>query len=235
MASRAASGAIKSPNIWDHTDVYEIENHAVDPDGIIETTMRDLRPWQGATLLDLGCGTGFHLPRFAASAAQVVGLEPNHRLAAAARRRAASWPNVRVLDGAAQRVPLPDASVDVVQARWAYFFDQRCEPGLRELSRIVRRGGAAFLIDNDARPQASTFSRWFAEAHPEIDPAAGDRFFARYGFSTLRRTIRWDFERRADLEAVVRIEFDPARAARILDSHAGTTVDYAVVIRHRPF
>ena len=44
------------------------------------------------------------------------------------------------------RCPLPDASVDVVHARWAYFFGPGCEPGLAELDRVVRRGGTA-LVD----------------------------------------------------------------------------------------
>ena len=51
---------------------------------------------------------------------------------ALARRRTASLPPVRVLEGTAQALPLPDASVDVAHARWAYFFGPGAEPGLRE-------------------------------------------------------------------------------------------------------
>ena len=40
--------------------------------------------------------------------------------------------------------------------------------------------------------------------------------------------IRWAFDTRADLEQVVRIEFDAATADAILAEHAGTEVDYAV-------
>ena len=42
-------------------------------------------------------------------------------------------PGVAVRVGAAQALPLPDASVDVAAARWAYFFGPGCEPGLAEL------------------------------------------------------------------------------------------------------
>ena len=103
-------------------------------------------------MLDLGCGTGFHLRRFAATAASVIGVEPHPDLVALARRRTRSLPTVAVITGTAQAIPLPDASVDVVHARWAYFFGPGCEPGLRELDRVVRRGGTAFVIDNDAHP-----------------------------------------------------------------------------------
>ena len=44
--------------------------------------------------------------------------------------------------------------------------------------------------------------------------------------------MRWSFSTRADLEAVVRIEFSPAVAERIIAEHDGTDVDYAIVIRH---
>ena len=61
-------------------------------------------------------------------------------------------PNVEVRQGTAQRLPVPDSSIDVMHARWAYFFGPGCEPGLAELDRVMRRGGTAFVIDNDAQP-----------------------------------------------------------------------------------
>ena len=51
-------------------------------------------------------------------------------------------PSARAL---AEALPVPDASVDVVHARWAYFFGPGCEPGLAELDRVVRRGGTAIV------------------------------------------------------------------------------------------
>ncbi|MBO2451507.1 class I SAM-dependent methyltransferase [Actinomadura barringtoniae] len=221
-----APGAVPSPNIWNSPRVYEIENRAVDPDGVLAPTMRAIRPWAGATLLDLGCGTGFHLPFFAEEAAKVVGIEPHAGLAAAARRRVADIPNVTVRVGAAQALPLPDASIDVVHVRWAYFFGPGCEPGLAELERVVRRGGAAFIIDNDAT--RSTFGGWFRRGLPSYDPDAVERFWTRRGFSREPLMIRWSFDSREDLAAVLRIEFPEDLAATFLREHQGLDVDYAV-------
>ena len=131
-----------------------------------------------------------------------------------------------LLSGTAQAVPMPDASVDIVHARWAYFFGPGCEPGLRELSRVVRRGGTAFVIDNDAT--RSTFGRWFRRGYPTIDPVAVERFWAGRGWTRIPLDVEWRFDDRADLEAVVRIEFDPEVADSVLAEHTGTTVDYAV-------
>jgi SAM-dependent methyltransferase len=226
-------GAVPSPNIWQHPATYEIENAAVDRDGLIESAMRSVADWSGRTVLDVGCGTGYHLPRFAATAARVHGVEPHPALLRLAARRTRRLENVSLLAGAAQALPLPDASVDVAHARWAYFFGPGCEPGLRELARVVRRGGAAFVVDNDGT--RSTWGRWFRRGYPDIDPAAVERFWARHGWTRVPLDVDWRFDSRADLEAVVRIEL-PAEAADVaLAEHQGTTVDYAVNLWWRRF
>jgi ubiquinone/menaquinone biosynthesis C-methylase UbiE len=221
-----AAGAVPSPNIWNAPRVYELENLAADPDGRIEAAMREIRGWDDATVLDIGCGTGFHLPRFARTAAKVMGVEPHERLAALARRRVEGIPGVTVRVGTAQSLPLPAASVDVAHARWAYFLGPGCEPGLTELTRVVRRGGAAFVIDNDAT--RSTFGTWFRRWLPSYDPHAVERFWARQGFSRIPIDMGWRFTDRADLEAVLRIEFPAELAARFLTEVPGCEVDYAV-------
>jgi ubiquinone/menaquinone biosynthesis C-methylase UbiE len=198
----------------------------VDPDGRIAAAMRSVCDWAGRTVLDLGCGSGYHLPHWASTAAAVVGVEPHPPLVALARRRVRRLTNVTVLAGTAQQVPLPDASVDVVQARWAYFFGPGCEPGLVELDRVVRRGGTAFVIDNDAA--RSTFGGWFRRDHPAIDPDAVERFWSLHGWTRIPVDMRWSFASRTDLEAVVRIELSPEVAEAALSSHTGTEVDYAV-------
>lgn len=231
-------GVRPSPNIWHHTDVYELENRGVDPAGTIEATMQAVRPWDGARVLDIGCGTGFHLPRFVAGgASRVTGVEPHPPLVAAARRRLATLGlddgRARVVRGAAAALPVPDRSVDVAHARWAYFFGPGCEPGLAELDRVMARGGSAFVIDNDAT--RSTFGRWFRRAHPGLDPVALQRFWSRHGWQRTPLDIRWQVPDRESFEAVVRIEFAPELADALLAEHPGTTVDYAVNLYHRSY
>lgn len=195
--------------------------------------MTAIADWSGRAVLDVGCGTGFHLPRFADRAARVTGVEPHPDLAALARRRTRRLANVTVSQGTAQALPVPDASVDVVHARWAYFFGPGCEPGLAELGRVVRRGGTAFVIDND--PTRSTFGGWFRRGYPMVDPVAVERFWSRQGWNRTPVDIRWSFSSRADLESVVLIEFSPEVAEDILAGHTGTEVDYAVNLWSRTF
>lgn len=225
----ALDGTVPSPNIWHHPETYELENRSADPDGVIESAMREVlggAGWSGRDVLDLGCGTGFHLPRWAAQARRVYGVEPHPDLVRLAARRTRGLPNVSVLAGTAQRIPLPPASVDVMQARWAYFFGPGCEPGLRELDRVMRRGGTGFVVDNDA--SRSTFGSWFRRGYPSVDPAEVERFWSAHGWHRTPLDIEWRFATRAELESVVRIELNPQVAAEALAEHDGTRVDYAV-------
>ncbi len=224
---------IPSPNIWQHTATYELENRAFDRAGLVESAMRSVCDWTGRTVLDVGCGTGFHLPRWADAAEHVIGVEPHPELAALARRRTKRLGSVEVLRGTAQATGLPDASVDVAHARWAYFFGPGCEPGLAELARVVRPGGTAFVIDNDA--SRSTFGGWFRRGYPSVRPEVVERFWTDQGWHRTPVLTTWQFDNRADLEAVVHIEFTPALASEICDQHLGLTVDYAVNVWSRPF
>ena len=215
-----------SPNIWNTPELYELENRAADPHGRIVAAMREIGDWSGRALLDVGCGTGFHLPLWAGSASKVIGVEPYPPLASIARRRTRSLRNVTVRQGVAEALPVRDATVDVVHARWAYFFGPGSEPGLRELTRVVRRGATAFVIDND--PTRSTFGRWFARGFPEVDPDAVERFWSMHGWRRTQVDMGWSFATREDLESVVRIELPPAVAEQAIAEHTGTEVDYAV-------
>ncbi|HXH79660.1 class I SAM-dependent methyltransferase [Nocardioides sp.] len=195
--------------------------------------MASIMSWEGSRFLDVGCGSGFHLPGWASVAATVIGVEPHQDLAALARRRTRRMRNVSVEVGTAQALPVADSSIDVMQARWAYFFGPGCEPGLLELDRVMARDGTAFVVDNDAC--RSTFGGWFRRGCPEIDPDVVERFWSVRGWTRIPVDMGWSFERRADLEAVVRIEFAPDLADAILAEHEGTDVDYAVNVWWRRY
>lgn len=226
-------GARPSPNIWGSPGVYEIENQAFDRDGLVWSAIADLGSWDTKDVLDIGCGTGFHLPHFAANARSVTGVEPHRNLAAIARRRVRSSWNVCVLEGLADALPVEKTSIDIAHARWAYFFGPGCEPGLAELTRVMRPGGVAVILDND--PTRSTFGEWFREGFPNVDPAAVEAFWASQGWSRERVLTSWVFESREDLEAVVRIELPKTAAENALAHHSGLVVDYAVNLWWRTF
>lgn len=228
-------GVHPSPSIQADPEAYEIENLAVDPDGRIEAAMRRIADWAGRDVLDLGAGTGFHVPRFAATARHVFAVEPHDtsRLRAMERCVRMGVTNASILAGSAEAIPLRDASVDVVHARFAYFWGPGAEPGIAEVARVLRRGGAAFVIDNDLR--AGTFATWLrlAAGSRDRDPDAIEAFWRGQGFSVTTIPSMWRFSTRDDLERVVRHEFAPDVADAILAEHRGLAVDYTYALYAR--
>lgn len=222
-----------SPNIWHHLETYELEVSCFDPDGLVDLAVRSVVDLEGRDVLDIGCGAGAMLPGLAAQVRSLVGVEPHAGLAALAARRTAREERISVRRGTAQRLPVADHAVDVAHARWAYFFGPGCEPGQREIARVLRRGGTAVVVDND--PTRSTFGRWFRVAYPAVDPSRVEAFWSAHGWSRVPVTTRMSFARRADLEAVLRIELDPRTAEQALAEHAGCEIDYAVNVWFRHF
>jgi len=187
----------------------------------------------GESVLDIGAGPGFLAAEMAAAiepGGRVFAVDPSESMRELARSRGAA---LEIRSGSAEALPLPDDSVDVMHARWAYFFGPGCEPGLAELDRVMRPGSRAFVIDND--PTRSTFGGWFRRGYPDIDPTAVERFWSTQGWTRTPVDMGWRFSTRADLESVVRIEFDEATAEAVLAEHEGVEVDYAVNLWSRGF
>jgi len=140
-----------------------------------------------------------------------------------------------VIDGSAERLPLRDASVDIVHARFVYFFAPDCEPGLAELARVIRSGGTAFIIDNDL--SHGTFASWLCRSSwvPVKDGAAVAQFWAEHGFTLTRIASEWRFDSWHDLAAVIRLEFPAELAEQILSEHVGTSVEYYYNLYHRQY
>lgn len=211
-----------SPNIWNWPDIYERENRAQDPDGAIWTALRELGDWAGADVVDIGCGDGFHLPLFAASARTVTGVEPHGPLVERAQERVVGLENVRVVRAGAQSMPLPADSADLVHARTAYFFGPGCEPGLVEAERVLRTGGLLAIVDLDG--SRSPYGDWMRADIPTYNPAAVERFFEHHGFALRRVATRWEFPNRESLRSVLGIEFSAPVAERAFASVRGLTL-----------
>lgn len=203
--------------------LYEIENSALDRSGLMWTELVRLAPWQDRVLLDLGCGSGFWLPHYR-DATEVIGVEPDSTLLDLARARPGG---AQVLHGSAEHIPLPDDRIDVVHARFAYFFPHRDfdpAPGLVEVGRVLRPGGALVVIDND------TEDGEFADlirASPWADSQGQDTYarewWAGHGAITTPVLSSWEFDSRAELEAVLRLEFPRDVADGWLAAHPDRT------------
>ncbi len=228
-SSGADPSLVPSPNIWRWPDLYEIENQAQDSTGAIWAALRERCDWAGRDVVDVGCGDGFHLPLFATEARTVVGIEPYRPLAARARERAVGNPAVEIRTAPAQRLPLEPASVDLVHARTAYFFGPGCEPGLREVERVLRPGGALAIVDLDR--SCPPYGEWMRADSRDDDPHACEAFFESRGFRNERVHTLWRFDDRRCLEAVLGIEFSRKVARRAIARTPGRTIPVAYTVR----
>jgi SAM-dependent methyltransferase len=228
-----------APNIGQFADVYEIENQAFERAGHVLMAMRGLRDWAGRTIVDLGCGTGYWLPVYAAEASRVVGVEPDPKLRSAASRRVAglgrtvgSEPVIDVLAGSAEHIPLASQSVDVVHARFAYFFPPGTDAGLAEVLRVLRPGGRLVVVDNDYRWGEFADLLAGSAVNPPLETAANtDQWWAERGATRHEVRSELRFARRADLDAVLHIEFPAEVAEGWLSRHpAATGLSYGYVL-----
>jgi len=105
-----------------------------------------------ARLLDIGCGTGRLLafvkdnwPRL-----ETVGVDLSPFYLAVAGERLRPWRRSALVQGLAERLPLPDASVDVVTM---VFLLHELPPRIRarvagEIARVLRPGGRLVVVDS---------------------------------------------------------------------------------------
>jgi SAM-dependent methyltransferase len=217
-----------APNIRDNPQLYEIENTAFDPDGLVLAAMRDAAPWAGRRLVDVGCGNGFWLPGYAAEATDVVGVEPDAGLLQSALARVAGLPNVRVGAGSAEHLPLDDASVDVIHARFAYFYGPGAESGLTEVLRVLVPGGTFIAIDNDHdNGEFADVLRSAGTGFATRSQQGIERWWADHGARQLKVRSQWRFDSHQDLTAVLRNEFRDGAADAWLAEHPDRThIDY---------
>jgi SAM-dependent methyltransferase len=205
-----------APNQGGRPDLYELENRAIDPDGLVLQAMRELAPWAGRTLVDLGCGSGYWLPGYAAEAGTVIGVEPDPALLPLAEARDR---RVRVVPGSAEHIPLGDASVDVVHARFAYFWPPGGQAGLTEVLRVLRPGGTLVVVDNDHR--AGEFAGLLRAAGGTAQGQADvtDAWWGARGAARTPVMSRWEFGSRSDLAAVLGLEFPAGVAGAWMADH----------------
>jgi len=68
-------------------------------------------------------------------------------------------PEVKVLDGTAETIPLPDASVDAVTVAQAFHWF-RFDEALAEIRRVLRPGGALAILFNERDERVPWVREW---------------------------------------------------------------------------
>jgi SAM-dependent methyltransferase len=140
------------------------------PQSAVDCLVQELGLKPGATLVDLGAGTGKFTRLLVPSGAHIVAIEP---IQAMRERFSEILPEVQVLDGTAEAIPLPDSSAQAVIAAQAFHWFAT-EEVLKEIQRILVPGGKLGLAWNIRDDSCE----WMAVLTKIIDPyeATAPRF-----------------------------------------------------------
>jgi SAM-dependent methyltransferase len=96
------------------------------------------RATAGTRLLDAGCGAGLLSLLASLRGARVTALDASPALLEIARRRV---PGADVREGDLETLPFADAAFDAVAAVNSLFYAQDMDAAMRELVRVVKKGG----------------------------------------------------------------------------------------------
>jgi SAM-dependent methyltransferase len=127
------------------TVAAEYERHRPEyPEEALRWAAEQLGLEPRARVLDVGAGTGKLTRGLVALGFRVVAVEPGGPMLEQLR---AAVSDAEALSGAAEAIPLPDASVDAAFAGQAYHWFDRDE-AVPELHRVIRPGGGLTLLWN---------------------------------------------------------------------------------------
>lgn len=119
-----------------------------------------------AAALDLGAGTGKLTTLLAERARRVIAVEPSTAMLDVLRRK---LPAVQAIEGTAERIPVGDATVDVVCVAQAFHWFDR-DTASAEIARVLVPRGVLGLLWNRADPECA----WDLACHRIAHPAVAD-------------------------------------------------------------
>ncbi|MFZ0699944.1 MAG: class I SAM-dependent methyltransferase [Thermoplasmata archaeon] len=134
------------------------------PAEVIEHLARALHLGPGQTIVELGSGTGKFTRALRPLGAAIVPVEPTRGMREEFARQV---PDLSVLDGTAEAIPVPDGFADAVLVAQAFHWF-RTRAALREIARVLRPGGGLGLVWN-MRDERVPWMREFTRILEEYD------------------------------------------------------------------
>jgi SAM-dependent methyltransferase len=138
---KIARHPVGSLAFFEETEAYRFEKLHYLPQRV------DFSGHAGKRVLDVGCGLGNDLSRFARGGAEVVGIDLSEKAVALSRENFAQrglQGEFHVMNGEA--LDFPDASFDLVYCHTVLHFTPDPERMVCEIHRVLRDGGEAILM-----------------------------------------------------------------------------------------
>lgn len=105
------------------------------------------------SVLEIGFGSGLNLPYYK-NVTKLYALEPSLELFTYAQDRIhnAAFP-VDYIQASAEKIPLPDSSIDTIVSTWTLCTIPHPELALKEIARVLKPGGTFAFIEHGKSPQ----------------------------------------------------------------------------------
>ncbi len=113
-------------------------------------TLERMQLSPGESVLDVGCGAGWLLRLLAerVTEGRVVGMDVSDEMVRHARRNCSDLPQVMAVPGAVDEIPWEnDFFTRMISVESAYYWPDPAA-GLREIFRVLRPGGSAWILIN---------------------------------------------------------------------------------------
>lgn len=153
----------------------------------------DLQP--GERGVDIGAGMGAAAISAASAGTHVIAVEPTpfmRRVLMVRRALSRRRTNIEVADGAAERIPADDHSVDAIWAVNTMHHWVDVERGVAEIARVLRPKGRILLVDED----------FTDPSHPDHARFGSDHDDEHHGFTMVGAETMGDLLRAAGLTDV---------------------------------
>ena len=151
MSNKSAQLAEREEFFNAHATGWEARNYPPEKLRQVDQLVQGLPLAQAQVILDVGCGEGVLQPflqKYAEADASFLALDPS---AAMLKCLSARFSHVRTYQAAAECMPLPDASVDMVICFSAFPHVADKKAAAREFYRVLRPAGQAYVLHIDGR------------------------------------------------------------------------------------
>jgi SAM-dependent methyltransferase len=168
------------------------------PEAALDILANDCGIKRGATIADIGSGTGIFSALLLERGYNVIGVEPNREMRDAAERLLLKHPLFTSIDGSAEATTLEPNNIDAIAAAQAFHWF-KLNDARAECKRILKPNGYAVLLFNERLTDATPFLEGYENLllryaidynevnHVNIGTAQLETFFGNKTFAS--RTI----------------------------------------------
>jgi SAM-dependent methyltransferase len=170
---------------WTDPDpaLHALFGEIFDPDRKVLAALERIVPLSGKRIADVGTGIGHYPMLLARRTGRTYGIESDPALLAVARSRAdaAHQPNLRIVPGTPERLPLHDGAVDIVLSGMIEP-DDASLPAIEEAMRVLRPGGRLVVIGYYGRDEVAGLLEPEEVAHAAEATKRRTGWWLRHGF-----------------------------------------------------